>query len=124
MEKILSQLAGASNGGVDASQLASLLQGGVGGSLGLSAAEAAALLGTKAEEESLHEDVKMENIGLTYDVFVQNELPHTSHSLEWLPISHADPQHAGFEFNYFLLGTHVAEADDEGGQEQPATAKN
>ena len=81
--------------------------------MGLSAQEAAALLGEKADEESLHEDVKMENIGLTYDLFVQNELKETSHSLEWLPISHPDPEHDGFEFNYFLLGTHIAEEDEE-----------
>ena len=38
-----------------------------------------------ADEESLGEDEKMENIKLIYDVFVQNVLQHTSHTLEWIP---------------------------------------
>ena len=44
--------------------------------------------GKEADEESLDEDVKMENVRATYDMFIQNQLKRTSHSLEWLPISH------------------------------------
>ena len=89
---------------------------------GLSAKEAAALLGEGAinagNEQALAEDEKMENVGHTYDVFIQNEIPHTSHSIEWLPISHPDPDNPTFEFNYFLLGTHVGEPEDENEQVQ------
>jgi len=64
----------------------------------------------------------MENIGMTYDLFVQNELQHTSHSLEWLPISHQDPERKDFEFSYFLLGTHAAEGEESA--EPALQAKN
>ena len=40
------------------------------------------------DQEQLDEDAKMENIRMTYDVFVQNSLSATSHSMEWLPVSH------------------------------------
>ena len=116
MDDLLSKLVGAANGGnsggLDPSQLAQLM-----GGAGLSAKDAAALLGEAAcnapnEQEMLAEDEKMENVGHTYDLFIQNELPHTSHTLEWLPISHADPEFPeAFEFNYFLIGTHAGEPE-------------
>ena len=61
-------------------------------------------------EEHLDEDAKMENVRMTYDVFVQNDLKATGHSLEWLPVTVKDSDNHKFEFNYFLLGTHY---DDE-----------
>ena len=39
----------------------------------------------EGEEEPLEEDEKMENVRLTYDLFIQNQLQYTSHTLEWLP---------------------------------------
>ena len=63
-------------------------------------------------EESLAEDEKMDNVRQTYDLFIQNQLSHTSHSLEHLPsISHVDDQNSKFNFEYFLLGTHTEEED-------------
>ena len=117
MDDILSKLVGGLNGnggGLDPGQLAQMLNGSGGG---LSAKDAAALLGQGAcnlpNEEGLAEDEKMENVGHTYDMFIQNEIPHTSHTLQWLPISHPDPEHPDFEFNYFLLGSHAGEPEDE-----------
>lgn len=44
---------------------------------------------------------------MIYDLFIQNQISHTSHTLEWLPISDTDQANPKFDFNYFLLGTHV-----------------
>jgi len=41
-----------------------------------------------AEEEPIAEEDLMENARVTYDVFIQNSLDATSHTLEWLPYSH------------------------------------
>ena len=68
----------------------------------------------KPEEESVDEDIKMENVRGLYDLYIQNSLQRTSHSLEWLPQSHQDQEHPEFDFNYFLMGTHL-------GEEGPAT---
>ena len=51
---------------------------------------------------------------MTYELFVQNQLKYTSHSLEWLPISHVDSVNQLFDYQYFLLGTHI-ERDGENG---------
>ena len=67
--------------------------------------------GAPGDDESLAEDEKMENFKLIYDMFVQNQLRHTSHSLEWLP--RVEPAQPGFEYNYFLMGTHVEEDEQE-----------
>ena len=48
----------------------------------------------------------MENIRLIYDLFIQNTLKQTSHTLEWLPIATTDEENSKFSFNYFLIGTH------------------
>jgi len=40
------------------------------------------------EEEPIGEEDLMENARVTYDIFVQNSLEATSHTLEWLPYSH------------------------------------
>ena len=40
------------------------------------------------EEEPIAEEDLMENARVTYDIFVQNSLEATSHSLEWLPYTH------------------------------------
>ena len=37
--------------------------------------------GGAPKEEELQEDEKMENVKQTYDMFVQNQLPATSHTL-------------------------------------------
>jgi hypothetical protein len=55
----------------------------------------------------------MENVKQTYDMFVQNQLPATSHTLEWLPIGHQDPDNKKFDLQYFILGTHIERVDDE-----------
>ena len=55
----------------------------------------------------------MENVKQTYDLFVQNQLPATSHTLEWLPIGHQDPSHSMFDFHYFILGTHIEREDSD-----------
>lgn len=44
-----------------------------------------------------------------YDVLTVNALEHTSHTLQWLPLV-TDDGH--FEFNHFLIGTHVEEGLD------------
>jgi hypothetical protein len=54
----------------------------------------------------------MENVKQTYDLFVQNQLAHTSHTLEWLPIGHPDPENSKFDLHYFILGTHIEREDD------------
>ena len=64
----------------------------------------------------MQEDEKMENVKQTYDLFVQNQLEHTSHTMEWLPISHKDPENDKFDMNYFILGTHV----EREGEKNPA----
>ena len=38
-----------------------------------------------APEEPIAEEDLMENARVTYDIFVQNTLEATSHTLEWLP---------------------------------------
>lgn len=55
----------------------------------------------------------MENVQLTYDLFVQNQLKYTSHSLEWLPISHEDPDNQQFDYQYYILGTHIEREEDD-----------
>jgi hypothetical protein len=40
------------------------------------------------EEEPIAEEDMMENARVTYDIFVQNSLEATSHSLEWLNYTH------------------------------------
>ena len=55
----------------------------------------------------------MENVKQTYDMFVQNQLSATSHTLEWLPIGHQDPDNKKFDLQYFILGTHIERVDDE-----------
>lgn len=57
-------------------------------------------------EESVEEDIKMENVRTTYDLFVQNQLTRTSHTLEWLNVGHEDPDNKVFNYEYFLIGTH------------------
>lgn len=42
-------------------------------------------LQNEEEEEPIAEEDLMENARVTYDVFVQNSLEATSHTLEWLP---------------------------------------
>jgi len=39
-------------------------------------------------EQSIAEEDVMENAKVTYDVFVQNSLDATSHTLEWLNLTH------------------------------------
>jgi hypothetical protein len=58
------------------------------------------------DEEEVEEDIKMENVRQTFDLFIQNTLKATSHSLEWLPIGHQDPDFKDFNQEYFLIGTH------------------
>jgi len=55
----------------------------------------------------------MENVRQTYDLFVQNQVKHTSHTLEWLPITHVDSDDTKFEFQYFLMGTHHDESFED-----------
>lgn len=55
----------------------------------------------------------MENARATYDLYIQNSLTKTSHTLEWLNLSHPDTDHSEFDWQYFLIGTH---ADEESGQ--------
>ena len=50
-----------------------------------------------------------EAIRSIYDVFTANALEHTSHTLQWLPLVTDD---GNFEFNHFLIGTHVEEGLD------------
>ena len=52
----------------------------------------------------------MENAKYTYDVFIDNGLDSTSHSLQWLPNWRHDSHHfAQFNVDYFLYGTHLDE---------------
>jgi WD40 repeat protein len=53
----------------------------------------------------------MENVREIYSLFIQNQIPKTSHTLEWLPISHTDSEHSKFDWNYFVLGTHSEDED-------------
>ena len=36
------------------------------------------------KEDDLNEEDMMENVKVSYDYFVQNQLPATSHSVQWL----------------------------------------
>ena len=69
--------------------------------------------GRPGEEEELAEDEKMENVYMTYKLFIQNQLKYTAHTVEWLPISKPDTENSKFDWQYFLLGTHK-ENNDEG----------
>ena len=40
------------------------------------------------EGQAIAEDDVMENIKVMYDVFIQNNLANTSHSIEWLRMTH------------------------------------
>jgi histone-binding protein RBBP4 len=42
-------------------------------------------------------------------VFIQNTLPATSHSVQWLPFQEQDPDYPAFNKKFFLLGTHPNE---------------
>lgn len=53
----------------------------------------------------ISEEELMENVKVTYDVFVQESLETTSHTIEWLNCTKQDPEFANFELNYFLTGT-------------------
>lgn len=53
----------------------------------------------------------MENARVAYDVFIQNSLKSTSHSVQWLPYKLDDNDYPAFTKKYFLLGTH--NEDDE-----------
>lgn len=64
-------------------------------------------------ESELEEDVKMENVREVYSLFIQNQIPKTSHTLEWLPISHSDSDHPKFDWNYFVMGTHSESEEDD-----------
>ncbi len=44
--------------------------------------------GSDQSEEPIAEEDMMENARLTYDIFVQNGLSETSHTIEWLPYTH------------------------------------
>jgi hypothetical protein len=46
---------------------------------------AANALGQEPDDEPIAEEDLMENARVTYEVFVQNNLDATSHSLQWLP---------------------------------------
>ncbi len=48
----------------------------------------------------------MDNVRVYYDIFVQNSLKSTSHTVQWLPMSETDPEYSQFNRKYFLLGTH------------------
>ena len=41
--------------------------------------------GAGAQEEAMREEDVMENAKFTYEVFIQNTLDYTSHSVQWLP---------------------------------------
>ena len=60
----------------------------------------------------------MENVRVYYDIFMQNTLKSTSHSVQWLPISESDPEYSQFNRKYFLLGTHN-EGEDEDASVEP-----
>ena len=55
----------------------------------------------------------MENVRVYYDIFVQNNLKATSHSVQWLPVSESDPEYSQFNRKYFLLGTHKESEDED-----------
>ena len=40
------------------------------------------------ENEPIAEEEVMENIRVMYDIFIQNSLDQTSHSIEWLDYNH------------------------------------
>jgi hypothetical protein len=63
------------------------------------------------KEDDLNEEDMMENVKVSYDYFVQNQLPATSHSVQWLPKFEDDPTFTQFEFAHFLTGTHPEEHD-------------
>ena len=64
----------------------------------------------------LPEDVKMENAYMTHSLFIQNQLRYTSHSVEWLPIGSVSEENSKMNVHYFLLGTHMEQADAESAQ--------
>ena len=99
MDEILKQIAGS---GIDQKELQKLM-----GQINGQVAEG------EGEEEPLEEDEKMENVRLTYDFFIQNQLKYTSHTIEWLPQSHLDPSDSNFDVHYFLMGTHIERLEEE-----------
>lgn len=49
----------------------------------------------------------MDNAKYSYEVFIQNSLDATSHTLEWLPtFTKPDPNFSDFMTATFLMGTH------------------
>jgi hypothetical protein len=65
----------------------------------------------KQQEEELDEKTLMENVALVYDVFIKNTMEAVSHSLEWLPVTTPCADTPGFNYNYFLIGTHFSDED-------------
>ncbi len=63
-------------------------------------------------EEELDDEAIMENARVVYDVFIQNQLMSTSHSVQWLPYQEQDPDFPAFTKKFFLLGTHAEEQDE------------
>jgi hypothetical protein len=54
----------------------------------------------------------MENARVLYDVFIQNSLKSTSHSVQWLPYHLDDNDYPAFTKKYFLLGTHNEDEEE------------
>ena len=63
------------------------------------------------DNEEIDDEIMMENARVAYDVFIQNSLKSTSHSVQWLPYKLDDNDYPAFTKKYFLLGTH--NEDDE-----------
>jgi len=60
----------------------------------------------------LDEEGVLDNAYMVHDVFIQNSLTATSHSVQWLPYQEQDPDYPAFTKKYFLLGTHPNEESD------------
>ena len=63
-------------------------------------------------QEELDDEQLMENCRNYYDIFIQNILGSTSHTVQWLPYHHDDPDYQQFSREYFLLGTHSSDENE------------
>jgi hypothetical protein len=60
----------------------------------------------------------MENVKMTYDLFIQNALAATSHTVQWLSIRTEDKTYPVFNEDYFLVGTHFSEESPQAGNDK------
>ena len=109
MDNIFKQLFSAGGGAQD--HLRSLFSGGLGAPNSQDEED------SQEGDELLNDEDLLENAKVVHDVFIQNHLMSTSHSVQWLPYQEADADYPAFTRKYFLLGTHQEAESDSNTQE-------